>query len=71
MTSDMGRVRKACANLIFIGSVMAWPTMGWAQQSAAGAPAEAEELAKKLANPISDFGQRAVPVQLGTERWTE
>ena len=66
MTSDMGRVRKACADLIFHGSVMAWPTMGWAQQSAAGAPAEAEELSKKLANPISDLV--SVPFQFNWEQ---
>jgi hypothetical protein len=55
VTRAMGRVQTVCAARIFIGTVVVWSTLGWARQAPAGTAAEAEELAKKLANPISDL----------------
>jgi len=66
MTKEMARMRKTCASAIFIGILMAWPTVSRAQQPSAGAPTEAEELAKKLSNPISDLV--SVPFQFNWEQ---
>jgi hypothetical protein len=65
MTKEMVRM-KTCASAIFIGILMAWPTVSRAQQPSAGAPTEAEELAKKLSNPISDLV--SVPFQFNWEQ---
>jgi hypothetical protein len=41
--------------LILVGVWLAWPAVSRAEQPTAAPPEQAEELAKKLANPVSDL----------------
>ncbi len=66
MTNGMMRVWKTSVIVILIGIVVWWPTASLAQQPPAPAQGEAEDLAKKLANPISDLV--SVPFQFNWEQ---
>ena len=66
MTSGFVRMWKRCPIVISVGIVLAWPMVSRAQQPPAPAQAETEDLAKKLANPISDLV--SVPFQFNWEQ---
>jgi hypothetical protein len=66
---ELGEDRRATRKIgpILVGVWLAWRAVSRAQQATAAAPPEqAEELAKKLANPVSDLV--SVPFQLNSEQ---
>ena len=66
MTSGIVRMWTICGIGLLTGMALSWPTPSLAQQPPAQAQGDAADLAKKLANPISDLV--SVPFQFNWEQ---